>query len=68
MLTHLRRYGFSTCAIEAVRASDDLLQNLRTNVLHVLSDLDSSGLDHEDILVHCRRRRRDTEYKISLAT
>lgn len=70
MLIHLRRsvfglMGFITCTIEAVCTSDHLLQNLRTNVLHVLSDLDASGLDHEHILVHCRQRRRDAEHTIS---
>lgn len=63
----IERYGFITCAIQAVRASDHLLQNLSADVLHVLFDLDASGLDHEHILVHCTQRR-DTEYKIGLAT
>lgn len=56
----IRRCGLLTCAIEAVCTSDHLLQNLSTNVPHVLSDLDASGLNHEHILVHCRQRK-DTE-------
>lgn len=43
-----------TCAIDAVCPPHHLLQNLSPDVLHVFSDLDPSGLDHEHILIHCR--------------
>lgn len=51
----MRRFSF-TCAIDAVSPSHHLLQNLSPNVLHVLSDLDPSGLDQEHILIHCGQR------------
>lgn len=44
-----------TCAIDVVSPSN-LLYNLDSNVLHVLSDLDPPGLDHEHIFVHCKQR------------
>ncbi len=44
-----------TCAI-TVGPSHHLLQNLRPDVLHVLSDLNPSGLDHEHVLIHCGQK------------
>lgn len=46
---------FFTCAIYAVSPSDHLLEDLGSDVPHVLPKLDPSGLDHEHILVHCRQ-------------
>lgn len=52
-----------TCAIDTVCPPHHLLQNLSPDVLHVFSDLDPSGLDHEHILIHCRQRRgEDREF------
>lgn len=48
-----------TCAIYAVSPSHHLLQNLSSDVLHILSDLDPSGLDHEHILIHYGQRKED---------
>lgn len=42
-----------TCAVDAVSAPHNLLKNLSADVPHVFSDLEPSGLDHEQILIHC---------------
>lgn len=49
-----------TCAIDAVGPSH-LLQNLSSNVLNVLSDLDAPGLNHEYIFIHCKKREEQSQ-------
>ena len=52
-----------TCPIDIVTTSDHLLQNLNTDILHVVLDVNPCGLHHKQVLIYYGERRRERGVK-----
>lgn len=43
---------FCTCAVDVICSADHLLKNLSSHIPHIFTDLDSTGLSHEQVFIN----------------